>query len=147
MNLRSVLILIMLNLVMVAPAACANELDELVNWHWQAHEYPTYGGNSYLSYNVYALVRKTDGAYVLFANLGDQALPKFITKNSSCVLIDPNTDGTYGIWGIVASLHTCSEVGGDAAQFATWAEDSRNKWYEYPYSRALCQTMKLNECP
>lgn len=141
MNLRSILILIALTLAMAAAVARADDVGELVNWHWQAHEYPTSGGNSYVTYNVYALVRRTNGAYLLFTALGVQALPDIITENATCVDIAENSDGTYTFWGIVVATHPCSY------RLPIWANKHLAKWHEYPFSQALCQSMKISDCP
>ncbi len=118
----------------------ANFVGRLIAWNVQRHDYPTYGGNHYSTYDAYALIRKPNGQYLLFADLGDTTLPYIISTNKTgiCADIESNESGKYQLWRAVCNSY---------AEHAVPAGSSLGSWEKFDYSWALCETMNLNQCP
>lgn len=119
-----------------------------ITWRWQQHDYSTYDSNYYSTYDAYVLVRAADGKYLLFADLGDKTLP-YVTSHANCVAVMPNGDSTYDIYGLDCGelhVHASGPLVPVPGLVSRISKDARS-WHKFPYSQALCQTMKLSYCP
>lgn len=109
---------------------------QLINWHSQQAQYPTSDGNYYYIYNSYILVETSNGHYLLFADLGDPhpVIGKLDRSDGhACLLISRNNDGSYSI-----EQKAAAEISDDLTPGT-----SNSHWHRYPWSRALCETMRL----
>jgi hypothetical protein len=149
-RLATFLCVALLSVAAVRPAR-ADVYGKLMNWRTAEHRYPTFGGNYYTTYDIYIGVQQVHGGPLLFAIFGDadpQILRDLSDNANQCLSITRDDDDTYGIETANPcgrptcaispnGMRTCEGV--SRGIFG----DLSLKWREYPYSRAMCETMKL----